>query len=340
MKSSLTDVAKAASVSVGTVSSVLNGMADARRIPKATAKRVRDTANRLGYVPNRQARSLRTRRTDTLGLLVGVSISHAYLMEIITCVEKHARAHGYSVTVGMLHDDSDAEQAMKSVEANRCDAVLAVSVMLNGRFDRQLKDLRRSGVPIVLFYCGPNPDYDCVCPDTGRSAELAVEYLLGQQRVHIACVTHDPSSLVDSEYVAGYMKALAEHGVPSDPSLVFSCPAEFDGGRDLWHAVARQDPKCNGIIAFNDDQALGLARGVQESGLRVPEDVMIVAQNNTYPVRIADAPLASTRYDLDLAAATAIQIIMDRLQDRRPHSTPPRFRLERVAPTLVGRRSS
>ncbi len=331
MKATITDIARAAKVSVGSVSSVLNNKAGDRRISKDTVVRIREAAERLGYVPNFCARGLRMQRTQNLGVIVDISIQHSYLVEIISHLEAHAKQHGYYVNIGVLHNEADALHYTRSFGANRCDAVLAVSVTINEKLDWQFKELQAGGIPMVLVYCGENPDYDCVCPNLYRSAVLGTEYLVRQGHRVIACVGQRPEGGLGSEYLGGMREVLARHRLAFDESYIFDCPADFETAAKVWEQIIKEKPECTGYMAFNDDIALGLARGARRNGRRIPEDIEIVAQNNTYPVRISESPLASTYYDLDRAAELAVQMVMDRLEQTVDTKE---SRLEKMAPAL------
>ncbi len=337
MKTTITDIARTAKVSVGSVSSVLNNKAGDRRISVATVARIRKAAEELNYVPNYCARSLRTQRTQNLGVIVDISIQHSYLIEIISHLEAHAKQHGYYINIGVLHDEADALHYTRSFGASRCDAVLAISVTLNDKLDAQFKELRSAGIPMVLVYCGVNPDYDCVCPNLYRSAILGTEYLVRQGHRVIACVGQRPQAGLGNEYLSGIREVLTRHRLAFDENLIYECPADFEIAANLWNRIIAEQPDCTGFMAFNDDIALGLARGARRSGRSIPGDICIVAQNNTYPVRIAEAPLASTQYDLDRASELAIQILMDRLEQVENGMDVHGYRLEKIAPTLVER---
>jgi len=334
MKSTITDIARAAKVSVGSVSSVLNNKAEDRRISKDTVTRIRQAAERLGYVPNFCARGLRTQRTQNLGEIVDISIQHSYLVEIISHLETHAKQHGYYVNIGVLHNEADALHYTRSFGANRCDAVLVVSVTINDKLDRQFKELRAGGTPVVLVYCGENPDYDCVCPNLYRSAILGTEYLVRRGHRTIACVGQRPEAGLGNEYLAGMREVLSRHRLAFDDSQIYECPADFHMAATVWDRIMAERPECTGFMAFNDDIALGLAHGARRAGRRIPEDIEIVAQNNTYPVRISESPLASTYYDLDRAAELAVQIVMDRLEQTEKGTGGKEVRLEKIAPGL------
>lgn len=337
MRSTITDIARAAKVSAGSVSSVLNNKAGARRISKATVDRVRRVAGELGYVPNYCAQGLRTQQTHNIGLLVDLSIHHFYLIDVITQIEKHARARGYHVNIGMLHDEEDTLHYIKSFGAGRCDVVMGISITLNDKLDKQFKELESQGVPVVLVYSGVQSGYDCVCPDSRLGAIMAGEYLVSKGHRCIVDVEHARVIDPDGEDISGYREVLRRHGMAFNPSLIYECPGDFECARQLWKKIRSEVPECTGIITCNDDIALGLARGAKESGLRIPEDITIVARNNTYPVRIAEVPLASTQYDLDLVAELAVQIVLDRLEMTEATPTRRSCRVERVSPTLVER---
>lgn len=339
MKPTLRDIAKEANVSVGVVSSTLNNKASERRISEETVARVRKVSQRLGYVPNHAARSLRTRRTQNLAVVVDISIQHSYLAELINCLEASARQSGYYVNVGILHNQRDAVDYLQALNSRRCDAVICVSVTLNETLDTALKALRQTGTPVVLLYCGRHDGYDCVFPDAYTSAIRSTRYLLGKRHQDIIVVgTRYEKNPRQKKYVEGVREVLEPEDVPFGPDRVYDCPAEFDVARELWAKIRSEHPGCNGVICANDDIALGLARGVRDQGLAVGEDVIIIAQNNTYPVRIASDPIPSIEYSQQLAADLVMRIVVERIETRSLLSLQESYRLEKLQPTLVERK--
>lgn len=306
MRVTLKSIAKVANVSAGTVSSVLNGKAEERGVPQRTAQNILKVAHELGYVPNYAARGLRNQHLQNIGLLIDESIQHGYVSEIINHIEQRLSDKKYFLSVGMLKKTPQDGEFIRQFAVNRCDAVIAVSVTLDDVKDDAFKALERAGIPVALVYSMQHQDYDCIFPDLEMSKQLARDYLAGQGRKRVLVAP--------------------EHG---------EAQGNYQGGREFWWTLRQRDPNCDGIVAMSDEFALGVIRGIRESGLRVPEDVMVVAQNNTEPIQISETPLVSTEYDLDLMAKWTVELIMSRLEANQHPDKPRRICHKALQPRLI-----
>jgi LacI family transcriptional regulator len=195
-----------------------------------------------------------------------------------------------------------------------------------------IRHLEATGAWVVQVYGIPYPGHDYVGPDMAQAAVLASDYLWSRGRRAQALVVHDPEASNWRSVTAAFRGRLRRHGLAKNAGRVFACecPSDFDRARGLAKVIAEEYPDCDGILACNDDVALGLVAGFRELELEVPRDLEVVAHNNTYPVRIAHPPMPSTQYDLDEAARSAVEIALMRMEDPELSVPPKVVKLEPV----------
>jgi DNA-binding LacI/PurR family transcriptional regulator len=284
----LEEVARQAGVSKTTASVVLNGRADQVRISEVTRDRVLAIADRLGYVPDHAARSLRRRRTGIVTLLLW-RLGSPFFSEIAAGAGEVARGHDYEVSV---IDANDLEAELRALHHLRQGSADGVIVAVNRRrvigpaSDALLK-LTARGLPVVvLLDHSPDPSIPSIRVDDLGGGYLATKHLLDLGHRRIAHLTWDDVPLLTEEPDAGnarfrgYCRALEEAGVDFDPAWVMIGPRGSIGGLDLARRFLDAHPdratRPTAVFATNDLIAIGYMRGLHEAGVRVPDDVAVV----------------------------------------------------------------
>jgi DNA-binding LacI/PurR family transcriptional regulator len=294
----IADVARAAQVSTATVSLVVNGQAAAPRISEATRQIVLQTVNRLGYTPNHAARSLRRRKTGVVALLV-TQVDIPYHGEIATAAVAAAEARGYDLHILEARSPEEESGLLERLRGGRVDGALVAT--MRSPFDQAgrpvMPELERrnearvalaqSGTPVVaLLDRSPDPAVPAVRIDDEIGAYLATRHLidLGHRVIaHVAVrstVPADDEQTASADRFRGYHRALAEAGLPFNPSLLVGAShgPRLAAGQALgagWHDL----PLAGATAAFvsNDLLAIGVLRGLFEAGVDVPNDLAIAA---------------------------------------------------------------
>ena len=269
MAVTMRDVAERAGVSLVTVSRVINGHG---AVQASTRARVRAAVEELQYVPDQLASSLRSRRTNTLALLLP-TIANAFWTTIARGVEDEAEGRGYSVFLCNTDDDPAKEARYLDVLLRR--RVEGIIVAPTAASATSLLRAQRRAMPIVQVH----RKLDAVAADTvrtdshGGAAALTGQLLaLGCRR--IAFLGAAPTISPARDCLAGYEDALARAGVPREPALVRLGQAAPEVGHALTTALlrgARPEALCIG----NSRLAVGALRALADAGLRVPEDVAV-----------------------------------------------------------------
>jgi LacI family transcriptional regulator len=268
--STISDVARQAGVSTVTVSRVLNG---ARNVNSATRARVEQVIAELGYVPNVAARSLRSKRTRALALLVP-DITNVFWTTVARGVEDAAQSRGYSVLLCNT-DENPAKQAryLQVVASQRVDGAIIAPYDSDGQ---NLTELRRRNIPTVLIDRHVTGwDVDSVLCDSMASARALVRQLIGQGHRRIAAISGPPATSTADDRVAGYSLALREAGLPLNPQFIRRGEFRVAAGERLAADLFAIEPAPTAVFAANNAIALGVIQGLEQRGLRVPANAVL-----------------------------------------------------------------
>jgi len=327
------DVAKAAGVSIKTVSNVLN---DSPKVGPETRARVRRLMDELGYRPNLSARGLRSGKTGVIALAVP-SLRENYFAELADSVIRAAARRGLRVVIEQTNGERALELEVLSGGQMRFVDGLLFSPADLGQRD---VDVLAREEPLVLLgeriFGGPT---DHVTMHNGSSARAAVQHLLDLGRTRIALVgastdgastdeastdqagAHDVSSAVLRE--RGYRQALEAAGVPYDPRLVVRAGS---WGRASGAAAIRtlrdQRIAFDAVFALNDTLALGTLRGLADVGLRVPDDVAVIGFDNIDEGQFALPSLTTVDPGRLEIAETAVELLVERINEKGERAAP------------------
>jgi LacI family transcriptional regulator len=288
----LKHVALEAGVSIQTASAILNnrpGYTD------ETRRRVLEAAQKLHYRPSAGARSMRTRKTNTLAFIVS-DISQPTLATMAGAVEDYAQRFGYNLILFSTHDDLDREAGYVRTAAERwVDGVIFVSVRDHVA---ALEVLQGAGIPMVAVdrlpdsYTGPSVTLDNV-----QAGRMAAEHLLNLGHTGLGHISGPPWLQLARERQEGFMAALAEHGLIG---MCVTGEGSWDcrTGYVAMHEMLNQRPRPTGIFAANDRMAIGAIAAAREAGLRVPEDLSVVGLDDIEWAEFTQPPLTTVRQSL------------------------------------------
>ena len=265
------DVAKLAGVAPITVSRVING---ADGVTADTRRQVQAAVEQLHYVPNTLARSLRSRQSHTIALLVS-DIANPFWTTVARGVEDTAAENDYR-TILCNTDEDPAKEAnyLNLLVGRRVDGVIVAPAT---REKKRLALLKQQQVPCVLIDRRVDGfKADLVYGDSRTGARLLVEHLIGLGHQRIALI-NGPSTISSAQDRAeGYREALEQHGLGAEAGLVFQGEFKLVSGYQLAKQALLCDPPPTAIFAANNFIALGVLQALQEAGWRVPEDMALV----------------------------------------------------------------
>jgi LacI family transcriptional regulator len=327
----LKDIADKTGFSVNTVSLVLRGNP---RIPEETANLIREAAKSLNYLPNQVAKSLVSRETKTIGLVL-TDITNPALTKVAQAIEVALAAKGYSTLFATSNNDLEEEQRAIAVFRSR----QVDGMLIYPRSHRDLdhiRDLRRANYPVVLLVADPDAGVDAVCIDERLGAYRAVRHLIdiGHKRIGII----DGQRLGNLEKRDGYLMALEEANLPAAPPLVAD-PHGHSIIRGYWamDRLMNAPDRATAVFAANDSLAIGALRWTQKNGFRVPEDVALVGFDNIEFAEHAATPLTSVNYETQLVTDLAVSRLLDLVTTK---GNLPQPRVTLIDPELIVRESS
>jgi LacI family transcriptional regulator len=317
MAVSMRDVANAASVSLGTVSNVLNAP---EKVSPATVARVQEAIDRLGFVRNDAARQLKSGRSRCAGLVV-LDIGNPFFTDVARAAEQQAAAHQLTVLLGTSDGDGTKERAYIDVFTEQ--RVFGLMVSPVGEDLDRLEALRRRGTPVVLVdRDGTGTQFDSVAVDDVAGGCLATAHLLDIGRRRIAFVGGPTSLRQVRDRRRGAAQAVDQ--VPGArleviETTTLSVLAGRTVGEELRRRPAADRP--DGVFCANDLVAIGVLQAFTMLGaLRVPEDVALIGYDDIDFAQSAVVPLSSIHQPTALIGATAVDLLMAAAgaEDRAP----------------------
>lgn len=270
------DIGRELGLSAMTVSRALNGHPD---VKEETRRKVLAWAAKRNYRPNRWARSLVTRRSQIIGVVIP-DISHSFFSEITRGVQDVIEAQGYDLMLCHTHGDAARERSVvDTLVGSHVDGLIVASEQpeLDPGFFESLTTQR---VPFVLVdRIFPSLASLQVRADDFEVGRLATEYLIqiGHQRIaHLEGRAISPSRLRRE----GYLTAMHAHNLPVDPAWIVSSDYSYEGGREAATHLLKLSRRPTAILAGNDPAAMGAVFGCRDAGLDVPRDMSIVGAGN------------------------------------------------------------
>ena len=336
MPVTLRDVAARAGVHPATASRALNP--ETRLLVREdTARRVVQAAEFLGYRPNPVARSLRTRRSNTIGVLIP-DLNNPLFPPIVRGIEDRLAAAGYVALLGNTDGDTERERIIfEQMRARHVDGLVLATAHLN---DPLLAESARAELPVVLMNrLAHDHSLPSVSVDNERGVRLAVGHLAGLGHKRIAHIAGPQEVSTGLARYRGFVAAMEAQGLPPDPELVVVAKAFTveEGLRcaRLLLERGRGAAGCSAVVAANDMLALGCYAALDEAGLRCPEDLSVVGFNDMPFIDRLRPPLTTIRFPHYQVGSEAAQLLLERIAG---HTGPVKILF--LAPELVVRGST
>ncbi|MCK0118603.1 LacI family transcriptional regulator [Isoptericola sp. S6320L] len=290
-RTSISDVARHAGVSVGTVSNVLNRP---DRVSPGTRKRVEAAIAELSFVRNGSARQLRAGRITTVGAIV-LDISNPFFTDVTRGIEERLTADDYTLMVAS--SDRDPEREARYLRLFEEHGVRGVMVVPTADSIEHLLAVRERGIGVVLLdHPSPVESVSSVAVDDVNGGAMATRHLLDQGHTRLAFLNGAHSIRQCADRLEGVRLALAEAGRDPDEALVeVTVSLDADGGEAGIRALLDAPDRPTAVFCVNDLVALGALRTLRRAGLSVPDDVALVGYDDvTFAAELA-TPLTSVR---------------------------------------------
>jgi DNA-binding LacI/PurR family transcriptional regulator len=340
----LLDIARASGFSVSTVSIVLSEAPLSQNVAATTRTHIRTIAKQLGYHPDAYARSLRRRSTQTIGILA-FDLSDPFCIPVMRGIQEGVHAGGY---LPLLMDAQTQRKLFDSylhmILERRADGVIVIASWVFEETNL-LGDIRKNNVPIVIVGRDlVDRGISSILVDNEAGGALATRHLaeLGHRSI---AVIRGPQEMCDSEpRWAGIRKTAAERGIHIDERLTFQLPgladpaSGFEGGVRFAKQMLASGCPFSAVLAFDDLTALGVVRGLTESGLRVPEDCSVMGFDDVLPAEVATPAMTTIRQPLHEMGREAAERVLQAIRNGVGKS--PKARLHQTDPELVVRKST
>ncbi len=309
----INDVAEQAGVSPVTVSRVINNSGN---VSKATRRKVERAIEALGYVPSVAARSLRSKRTHTLALMVS-DITNPFWTTVVRGVEDAAQSHDYSVFLYNTDEDpAKQERYLDVLVAQRVDGVIIAPYDSDAR---NLARLRQRSIPTVIIDRRiEGGEMDSVYCDSVAGAKALIQHLISLGHERIAMLSGPANTSTSQDRIAGYQAALTEAGISIDPRLIREGEYRATSGKELAHQVLDEGLEPTAICAANNVIAMGTIEAMGERDLCIPHDIALVCFDelpNVSRVFPFLTVVVQPAYDMGLNAA---QLLLSRLHSEKP----------------------
>lgn len=319
------DVARAAELSVASVSRVLNGFAN---VHPDTRKRVLEAVTALGYVPNAAARSLSTARTQAIGVVLP-DLYGEFFSELVRGMDKAASARGYMLLLANIHADSAlAGQAMGAMRG-RVDGLVVMAPQIAAK---DLETALPAGIPAVLINSLAKSGQHAIKVDNRAGVRAMVEHLLASGRKHIVHVSGPTDNVDGAERRAAFLEAMADLAPSLEARMIEGDFSEESGERAVKDLLA-EGATFDAVFAANDMMALGVLVALRAAGIAVPADVAVAGCDDVPLARYLS--LSTIRCDMVGMGEQAIARLLDQIE-KKPHEP----EIDLITPELVVRETT
>ena len=308
----LEEIAELAGVSRSTVSRIINNHPYVReQVRERVLQVIRDT----DYQPHLAARSLATRRTHMVGVVIPQSVATVFtdpFFSFLLCgVTQACNTHRYQLLLSLFNDPAGPQEMYRQlVRGGHLDGVIVASARVD---EPLIGRLLNDGMPFVLVGRHPDQGVSYVDVDNVAAAQTAVEHLirLGHQRV--ATITGPLSTTSGEDRLEGYRRALEAHRLPADESLVVEGDFTEASGAAAARRLLPLSPSA--IFAASDVMAVGALKVIREHGLRVPQDVALVGFDDIPMAAALDPALTTVRQPIEQLGSMAAGLLLNRLEN-------------------------
>lgn len=298
------DLAKAAKVSTSTLSRALNDKPD---INPKTKNKILAVAKELGYTPNAVAKSLRLKKTGTLGVVIA-DISNPFFAAVIKGVEDTARRKGYNIILCNTDEKYETEKdAIQLLLTKRVDALLIAPAQIK---DQDIVELKKRKIPFVLF--GRHFEHletDYVVSNNVQGAFLATDHLIKKGHKKILFINGPLHLSSAKERLLGYKQALLKKGIEFNYALLKQRAVRMEDGYRIMKKVLSSELEFTAVFTYSDFVALGVVRALREAGLRIPEDIAVVGYDDIDFISALEVPLTTVHVPKYRLGSKATQLV-------------------------------
>jgi len=309
MASTIKDIAKLTGLGLATISSYLNG----GNVRSENRSKIETAIEELNFEVNEVARGLKTNKTKTIGVVIP-ELNNNFCTEIITAMEDILRNHGYATIVCDCRTNKDLEKnAMDFLYRKRVDGIINMPVNSDGS---HLSCFHKAKKPIVIIdrkINGINCDY--VLVDNLSAVKNAIQKLINYGHTRIGMIGGPEDIFTAQERMIGYRLALMEAGIVSEDRLIAHGDYTIDGGVNCLKNLVENNKDMTAVFVANYEMTLGAVIGINELGIKIPEDISVIGFDNVEFARACQPKLTIVTQPMKEIGKNVAELILARIND-------------------------
>ncbi len=306
------EIAKKLGVSVSTISRALK---DSPELHVETKRKIVEMAKEMNYQPNLLAQSLRISRTKTLGVIVPEITSH-FFASCISGIQDFANKRGYNVMICQSNESIEQEIAnIKTLVASQVDALL-ISLSRETNHYEHLEELYSREIPFVMFdrVQEEMPVSKITFNDTGGAYQVT-KHFLETGRKRIMYVSGPEDLYISKKRKEGYLKALAEYGIPEKDALIKITDLTLEGNLKVAQEIIDMNPRPDGVFCMIDPLAVDVLTHWKNQGIQIPKDMALAGFTNNPTSAVVEPPLTTVSQPGYEMGKLAVSHLLDQLDD-------------------------
>lgn len=305
------DVAKKAGVSISTVSRVIN---NSKPVSSEIRQRVLKVIEETGYTPNPLARSLVTKKSNLIGVIVP-NISDFFMGELLNGIEEVGKIYDYDIL--LCNSYGEPEEELKYINLLKSKQVAGI-IFVSWKMDKShVKSIENGNIPAV--YISKNAeDFDvyCVSINNFKAAYDMTKYLIESGHKKIAFVKSSvQDSIMDSDRYKGYKKAIEENHFEVDRSLIKEGDTTSESGYYLMNEIIESKNIPDAVFATNDEVAIGIINCILDNGYKVPEDISVAGFNDVKIASLYRPSITTIKQPIYDMGAVSIRMIVKMIEN-------------------------
>ncbi|WP_283677067.1 LacI family DNA-binding transcriptional regulator [Clostridium perfringens] len=327
-KTTLLDIAKAVNVSKTTVSMVLNNKEI--NVSKETREKIFKAAKDMNYIPNSLARSLSTKKSYTLGMIIP-DIQNPFFSEMAKAIEVESEKHGYSIILcNTLNEKKKEEEYLKLLISKLVDGVIIAAF---GDGKEWIKILKNNKIPFVMIdrMVSDEKNANGVFCDNKKGVELGVNYLVNRGNKHIAFVTGKANLEIANLRLEGFKNTAKSLGI-SNETIIEESDFSMEGGINATERIIKNNKKVDAIFYSSDVMAIGGMKYLIRNGYKIPEDISILGYDNINICSYMEPELTTIAQPIYKIGESSCKLLMDLINNKSLKS-----KIINLEPSLVER---
>jgi len=312
-KTNIKDIAKSTSLSITTVSRVLNGKSKQYRISEKSQKKIREAAEALNYIPNQIAVNLQSGRTRTIALIIP-SLMNPYFSRIAGLINMDLQQMGYATLISDSNENPEREkEELLQMNSRNVEGIIIAPC---GNSPDQLRLIQNLKIPVVCldrFIEGLEIPF--VSTDNYQGAYQATKHFIKNGHTSIACIQGIESSMPNQLRIKGFKAALEEEGIKI--SSISGYDFSVENGYTETLLLLQNKAKPSAIFAMSNTIALGCMKALKENNFRIPEDISLIAFDDHPYLDYLSTPLTCVEQPVDDICKIAVRLLFSLINNEK-----------------------